>query len=100
MVLLLALTLMHGVVRIGPTMPVCKAGVACYKPAVHVKLTFARRASRRYVTTDTRGRYHLSLAAGTWTVKANTGVRLAPVRIVVPRALTWRRNFSIDTGIR
>jgi len=100
MLVLLALTLVHGTVRIGPVTPVCKQGVPCDKPAAHVRLTFTHRTTHRQVTTDSRGRYHLSLASGTWTVKANAGMRMAPIRIVVPRAVSWRRNFSIDTGIR
>ena len=52
------------------------------------------------MTTDARGRYRVRIAAGTWTVRANTGMRLTPVRIVVPRAVTAVRNFAIDTGIR
>ena len=100
MLLLLALTLVHGTVRIGPTMPVCREGVPCDKPAAHVKLTFTRPARIRQVTTDAGGRYHLDLAPGFWTVRANAGMRMTPIRILVPRAVTWRRNFSIDTGIR
>ena len=100
MLVLVALTLVYGTVRIGPVTPVCREGVPCDKPAAHVKLTFTRRATQKQVTTDARGRYRLNLAAGTWTVKANAGMRMTPVRIVVPRAVSWRRNFSIDTGIR
>src|SRR5947207_1268794 len=100
MVLLLALTLLHGAVRIGPTMPVCHAGVPCDKPAAHVTLTFTRRTVHIRVTTDARGLYHVRLAAGTWTVRERVGVRITPVRFVVPRATSWRRNFLIDTGIR
>jgi len=100
MVLLVALTLLHGIVRIGPTMPVCQSGVPCDKPAAHVTLTFTRRTAHVRVTTDARGRYRVKLAPGTWTVRARVGMRIAPARVVVPRALTWRRDFSIDTGIR
>lgn len=100
MVLLVALTLLHGAVRIGPTMPVCRAEVPCNKPAAHVTLTFTRRAVHIRVTTDVRGRYHVRLAPGMWTVRVNAGMRMTPVRVVVPRAATAVRNFSIDTGIR
>jgi hypothetical protein len=100
MVLVLALVLLHGTVRIGPTTPVCRAGVPCSKPAAHVVLTFARGASRVRATTDAHGRYHVRLVAGTWTVRANAGLRMTPVRLVVPQAATAVRNFSIDTGIR
>lgn len=95
-----ALTLVYGTVRIGPVTPVCKQGVPCDKPAAHVKLTFTHLRTRRQVTTDARGRYHLSLARGAWTAKASTGMGMRPLRIVVPRLATWRRNFLIDTGIR
>ncbi len=100
MVLLIALTLLHGAVRIGPTTPVCRAGVPCDRPAAHITLTFTRRAAHVRVTTDARGRYHVRLAAGTWAVRANAGMRMTPVRISVPHAITAVRNFSIDTGIR
>jgi hypothetical protein len=100
MAFVIALVLLHGAVRIGPTTPVCRAGVPCSKPAAHVVLTFSRGTSRVRVTTDARGRYRVRIAAGTWTVRANAGMRIAPVRIVVPRAETAVRNFAIDTGIR
>jgi hypothetical protein len=99
-VLLVALTLLHGVVRIGPTTPVCRAGVPCDKPAAHVILTFTRRTAHIRVTTDARGRYRVKLAPGTWTVRARVGMSIAPGRVIVPRALIAARNFSIDTGIR
>jgi hypothetical protein len=100
MALVLALVLLHGTVRIGPTTPVCRTGVPCSKPAVGLVLTFSRGASRVRATTDGRGRYHVRLAAGTWTVRAKTGLRMTPVRLIVPRRATAVRNFSIDTGIR
>ena len=100
MLTLLALTLLHGTVRIGPTTPVCRAGVPCEKPAAHVTLTFTRRTVHVRATTDVRGLYRVRLAPGTWTVRASAGMRMTPSRIVVPRAVSWRRNFSIDTGIR
>jgi hypothetical protein len=100
LVLLVALTLMHGVVRIGPSTPVCRAEVPCEKPAAHVALTFTRRARHVRVTTDARGNYRVRLAPGTWTLRASTGMGVSPVRFVVPRTVAWRRDFSIDTGIR
>jgi hypothetical protein len=98
--LLVALTLVHGTVRIGPTTPVCREGIPCTKPAGRVVLTFTHRAERVRVRTDERGRYRVSLAPGAWTVSADVGVRVAPVRITVPRAASATRNFTIDTGIR
>ena len=100
LVAVLALTLLHGTVRIGPTMPVCRAGVPCSKPAARVVLTFSRATVRVRVRTDALGRYRVRLAPGTWTFTTRVGIRPAPVRFVVPRASSARRDFSIDTGIR
>ncbi len=100
MLLVLALVLLHGTVTIGPTTPVCRAGQPCSKPAAHVRLTFARGTTVVRVVTDGAGRYRVSLAAGTWTVRASVGMRIAPERFVVPRAPSATRDFAIDTGIR
>ena len=97
---IVALTLLHGTVRIGPTTPVCRAGVPCSKPAPHVLLSFSHGASHVRVRTDLRGRYHVSLAPGTWTLTTRVGIAAKPHRFVVPRALSATRDFSIDTGIR
>jgi hypothetical protein len=101
-VLILAsvVVLLHGTVTIGPTTPVCKAGVPCTRPAAHVRLTFTRAGRTLHAVTDGLGRYRIALAAGTWKVRANAGVRLAPTSIVVPRVRIARRDFAIDTGIR
>lgn len=101
MLLLVALTLLHGTVTIGPTSPVCRVGEPCTKPAANVALTFAREGfATRRVRTDAAGRYRVSLAAGAWTVRSTVGIRPLPVRFVVPHGATARRNFSFDTGIR
>ena|SRR5579871_1019237 len=100
MLLVVVLTLLHGSVRIGPTSPVCRAGVPCDKPAAKVVLTFTRGATRVHATTDRLGRYRVELAPGVWTVTASVGLRLTPLRVVVPRAAAARRDFAIDTGIR
>jgi hypothetical protein len=92
--------LVHGTVTIGPTAPVCKAGVACTKPAAHVTLTFTRAGRTLRAATDSLGRYRVSLAAGIWQVRANAGMRMVPTSIVVPRVRSARRDFAIDTGIR
>jgi hypothetical protein len=97
---LVALTLLHGTVRIGPTTPVCRSGVPCSKPAAHFVLTFARGSVRVRTTTTAAGAYRVRLAPGTWTVRASVGMRLTPVSIVVPHAASATRNFAIDTGIR
>lgn len=100
MLLLVALTLLHGTVRIGPTVPVCRQGVPCDKPAARIGLTFTRGATSVRARTDALGRYRVRLAAGTWQVRASVGMRIEPVRFVVPRVASARRDFSIDTGIR
>ena len=100
MLLLVALTLLHGAVRIGPLSPVCKAGVPCTKPAPRVVLTFTRNGSRIRARTDSAGGYRVRLARGIWHVQASTGIRITPARFVVPAGSTATRNFSIDTGIR
>ena len=100
MPLLVALTLLHGAVRIGPITPVCKAGVPCDKPAAHVVLTFSHGATRVRTTTDASGRYRVRLRPGTWAVRANVGMAIKPLTFVVPRVDSARRDFAIDTGIR
>lgn len=95
-----ALTLLHGTVRIGPTTPVCRAEVPCSKPAAGVLVSFGRGTTHVRVRTDARGRYHVRLAPGTWVFSTRVGIRPAPIRFVVPRALSATRDFSIDTGIR
>ena len=97
---LIALTLVHGGVRIGPTTPFCRAGTPCSKPAVHALLTFAHGTTRVRVRTDSLGRYRVRLVPGTWTLRTKVGIRVTPTRFVVPRAPSVLRNFSIDTGIR
>jgi len=97
---IVALTLVHGTVRIGPTTPVCRAEVPCSKPAAHVLLSFAQGRTHVQVRTDTIGRYRVHLAPGTWTLTTRYGIRPTPIRFVVPRAVSAKRDFSIDTGIR
>jgi hypothetical protein len=98
--LLVALTLLHGTVRIGPTTPVCQAGIPCDKAAARVTLAFTRLGHTVRATTDAAGHYRVGLAAGTWRVHASAGMRITPALFVVPRATSATRNFAIDTGIR
>lgn len=92
--------LLHGTVSIGPTTPVCRAGTPCTKAAVHVTLTFTRAGRIVRTTTDRLGRYRVALVPGTWAVRASVGMRIAPLRVILPRARTTSRDFVIDTGIR
>jgi hypothetical protein len=91
---------LHGTVRVGPTTPVCRDGTPCSKPAAHLLLSFGRQGVRVQVRTDALGRYRVRLAPGIWTLTTRVGIRPAPIRFVVPRAVSARRDFSIDTGIR
>ena len=93
-------TALHGTVRIGPTTPVCREGVPCSKPAAHLLLSFNRGQAHVQARTDALGRYRVRLAPGTWTLSTRVGVRPTPIRFVVPRALSAKHDFSIDTGIR
>lgn len=95
-----ALVLLHGLVTIGPTTPVCRVGTPCSRPGSKVVLTFSRAGRSVSVKTDTAGRYRVRLAPGRWRVQASVGMRLLPVVILVPRVATVRRDFAIDTGIR
>jgi hypothetical protein len=97
---IVALTLVHGTVRIGPTTPVCRAEVPCSKPAGHVLLSFAHGGIHVRIRTDTLGRYRVHLAPGTWTLTTRYGIRPTPIRFVVPWAPSAKRDFAIDTGIR
>jgi hypothetical protein len=97
---IVALTLLHGTVRIGPTTPVCRAEVPCSKPAGHVMLSFSRGSRHVQVRTDSLGRYHVRLEPGTWLLTTRLGIRPALLRFVVPRTPSATRNFTIDTGIR
>jgi hypothetical protein len=100
---------LHGVVRKGPTTPVCRAGVPCEAPA-HVTLSFSTArpggGSFRFYwrRTDKMGRYRISLPPGSYTVstgqKPGNGSHIKP-RAVHVRAGHWDRiDFFVDTGIR
>src|SRR5262245_41582716 len=95
----LAAGVLWGSVTIGPTTPACREGTPCSAPAKHATLTFARAGRRVSVRTDASGRYRVTLPTGTWAVRANVGMRIAPPTVAV-RGGTHHDNFSIDTGIR
>ena len=97
--LVAALTLLHGVVTIGPTTPVCRAGVPCDRPASHVQLVFTRLGRSTSTTTDGSGTFRIKLRPGIYAVRANAGTSLRPHAINV-RAPSTRLDFAIDTGIR
>jgi hypothetical protein len=92
---------LFGTVTRGPVTPVCEADGPCNVPATEAKLTFTRAGKHVIARTDAAGKYRVRLVPGTYTVRSDTGMNIAPARITV-RALkpTLRRNFSIDTGLR
>ena len=95
----LAAGVLWGSVTIGPLTPVCRVGTPCDGPAKHAKLTFSHRGRSVVATTDAAGRYRVTLAIGTWTVRASVGMRMTPAQVPV-RAGTHHVNFAADTGIR
>jgi hypothetical protein len=100
-----ALVLLHGIVTIGPTSPVCKVGTPCSKPSPHTYLQFARvhptpTSAGAEAWTDARGHYQVKLAPGEWMVVANRGFAIKPVRFWVRAVPTLTRNFKLDSGIR
>ena len=97
---LVALVLVHGLVRIGPATPVCRVGVPCDKPASHVVLRFTSDARSVTTRTDAVGRYHVSLGPGSWTVHASVGRTVRPHRFVVANVRSEVRDILIDSGIR
>ena len=88
-----------GSVSIGPITPVCRVGTPCSGPAKRATLTFSRPGRVVTTKTDSAGRYRLTLAVGTWSVRTNVGMRITPMTVVV-RAGTHRENFAVDTGLR
>jgi hypothetical protein len=104
---ILAAGVLWGSVTIGPLTPVCRVGTPCDGPAKHATLTFSRtntsangiQSAQVVEKTDAAGRYRVTLAAGTWTVRASVGMRMTPATVVM-RGGTHRLNLSIDTGIR
>ncbi|HEX7627044.1 MAG TPA: hypothetical protein VF379_08290 [Gaiellaceae bacterium] len=98
--LVAALAVLHGLVTLGPTTPVCRVGVPCTKPAARVVLTFTQGTRVVRVKTDGAGRYRISLRAGAWAVRASTGMRIQPATFRMPVSGSVARNFAIDTGIR
>ncbi len=92
---------LRGVVTRGPISPVCVVGEPCSAPAKGVLVTFARGSVTRSVTTDSRGRYRVSLSAGTWTIRiARARFGYQPRSVRVPTGAFAVRNIQIDTGIR
>jgi hypothetical protein len=96
---------LHGVVMMGPTMPVCKVNVPCEKPAAGIVLRFARAGSTAArVKTTQSGKYSVRLRPGAYAVSTvpqrPVGRGLTPRIVRVPRGRVARRDFRLDTGIQ
>jgi hypothetical protein len=97
-VVLLA-AILFGSVTIGPLTPVCRVGTPCSGPAKSASLVFTHRSRRVVAHTDALGHYRVTLAPGTWQVRASVGMRTTPSSVLVVSG-THRENFAVDTGIR
>jgi hypothetical protein len=93
------LVTLFGTVTRGPVTPVCRSDSPCDAPAAAVTLTFTHGRVSVRAHTDGAGHYRVRLAAGTYLVRTNAGMRIAPATLAV-HGTTMRRDFAIDTGIR
>jgi len=92
---------LYGHVLRGPVSPVCLAGEPCSAPAAGAVLVFSRAGqdvARARVRAD--GSYRLTLAAGTYAVRALSMRPVDPDSARVRAGHFRRVDFSIDTGIR
>jgi hypothetical protein len=105
LVVLAAVSGLHGTVSRGPTSPVCRVGVPCSAPAVGVVLVFSRRGQAVRVRAGVGGRYSVHLEPGYYTVAIRSpvpriGFVLRPARVHVAPGVDAHLDFSVDTGIR
>ena len=98
-VLAAKLALVTGLVTLGPTTPVCRAGVPCDRPAAGVTLTFTRTGHTGEATTTAAGTFRIRLVPGIYAVRVDAGRAFTPHTIRV-RAPATKLSFAIDTGIR
>jgi hypothetical protein len=92
---------LHGSVLRGPTTPVCREGVPCHAPAVHLRLSFVRAGVAHVATTDAEGRYAIALAPGTYAVRVARAVgSVRPAAVTVPAGPPRLQDLTVDTGIR
>jgi hypothetical protein len=100
----IATTAVSGKVVLSPSRPACRVGQPCSKPLARFRLVFSRRGVVvARATTDRRGRYRVSLSAGSYAVttpRRSLGRGLRPTRISIPAARQAIRNFTYDAGIR
>jgi len=95
---------LRGLVKRGPTMPVCRVGVPCSEPARGVKLVFSQSGKvAATAITNKRGWYHVALRPGRYSVRTTRKgpeARPQPRTATVPSSTVRRRDFYLDTGIR
>lgn len=95
---------LRGVVTRSPITPVCIEGIPCSAPAANTPLVFSRRGVSVRTRTDRVGRYRVTLAPGSWSVRTATapligsGIEPHTVRVLAGRFRVV--NLDIDTGIR
>jgi hypothetical protein len=99
---------LYGIVKKGPTKPVCTVGESCDAPA-QVTLRFTRTtaagATRLYaVRSKASGSYRMTLPAGVYavTTKEKVGIdrNISPHRVHIRKGYWDKLDFFIDTGIR
>ena len=93
---------LHGVVRRGPTAPVCEVGQPCSAP-VKTTLVFTRAGRRIRVATHVDGSYRALLGPGIYAVATSPRIGfgvLRPARVRVRIGHIDRIDFYADTGIR
>jgi hypothetical protein len=92
---------LYGVVRKGPTQPVCSPDLPCTAPLASGKLLFTRAGRTTSTTTDVAGGYRIMLAAGTYSVRVGDGKRrVSPATIAVVSGRVRHVDFLVDTHIR
>jgi hypothetical protein len=90
-----------GIVRIGPVPGPCVADQPCSRPAPGAELVFSGSADRVSVTSDTSGRYEVTLEPGRYRIRAAAHpppASLHPASVVVEHDLEL--DLSIDSGAR
>jgi hypothetical protein len=92
---------LYGVVKRGPTTPLCKLGGPCMAPAAGAVLVFWRwgHALER-MRVHKNGSYRIALPGGSYGVTTVPRRQIMPSRVRVPAGRFRHVDFAIDTGIR
>jgi hypothetical protein len=92
---------LYGVVRRGPTTPVCRLVRPCMAPAAGAMLVFWRRGHALERTrVHKNGSYRIALPDGSYGVSTIPRAQITPLRVRVPLGRFRHVDFAIDTGIR